>query len=222
MEISKICLASIASFTISSCGIFKDSNDPTLRTLASSFEIIFESEIAKQDPPNIRKILEGAFLNNLEEPALFAEMDNGQAAVLTKFPGENIYETWITKDGVTISFENQRVKSTRGLGFDVMLNYNDSSKINQRSEVKYSQIMTWLTEDNQIISETFQCRGGPSKDNALSPILAYSLTSQTVREVCKSPKFSFENIFIFNSLGKATHSYQFISPEVGSIYLEFL
>ena len=202
--------------------MLKDSDDPTLRTLGTSVEQIFDSVNSKQNPPSIRKILNEEFLRNLGQPALFAELSGAKAALLTQFPGDNRFETWIAPDGVTLAFEDNNLKSTRGLGFDLMSSVGSIDLTNVDATVEHTRTMFWLVEDNQLTSETFQCERVTPADNPLLPIIDYESGSQIVREFCKSHVLSFENIFVIGSDGKAKHSYQFISPELGSIYLEFL
>lgn len=222
MEISKICLTIFAILSISGCGVFKNSNDPTLRTLASSVNTIFMLKNSKQNPPNVRKILNEEFLENLDQPALFAEMNSEKAALLTKFPGNNRFETWIAPDGVTFAFDGNNLKGTRGLGFDLMSSVGSIDLARVNENVEYLRTMTWLISDNQLMSETFQCRSINSTDNPLLPVIDFAQGSRTVREICKSNESRFENIFVIGPSGRTNHSYQYISPELGSIYLEFL
>ena len=66
------------------------------------------------------KIFTRELIDSVGSPILYVELENGQNGTLDLYPGNGIGDTWLAADGATITFKHGVLKSSRGMGDDLM------------------------------------------------------------------------------------------------------
>ena len=130
--------------------------------------------------------------------------------------------TWISGDGVTVTFRGGLVAATRGLGEDLMsADFAATSAALARGGGTAAR-RTWrLDGENREVVRSYECqitRDGPETIETVED--RHATTRYT--ETCKSPVGGFTNTFWIGGDGTMWKSRQYITPGVGYILFERL
>ena len=122
---------------------------------------IFQKEVL---PIDVRKLVTRELVEEAGDPILFVELEDGRNATLSLFPGENELPVWLGVDGSTVTAKNGVLISTRGMGDDLMHSEYEKTFWGLSNPGKqYAKKYTYIFEDNQLVSEYFDCSFGLEK-----------------------------------------------------------
>ena len=168
-----------------------------------------------------RNLIDRTQINNLNIPILFVELPSGQNGTLTKYPGSGKTETWLDRDGATVTLRNGVLKATRGLGNDIMggeTNMPDWSLISNKQ--KYRRTMSYLEKDNQIIVYHYDCSIEAVEGDQNIEIFQEIFITKLYVESCAFKDKDFKNKFFVDKNYLVRKSLQYHSDKVGYLIIE--
>lgn len=151
-----------------------------------------------------------------QELILVSVPSRDAAATLIRAGQNGDKVTWISPDGIGLTFRNGVLIATRGFGHDLMA--ADVVDLNRgltpgRLAVR---VHDYLDGEDQIIRRTFQCdlRAGGSET---IEIVERTYRTRILEETCRTPGGSFTNRYWIDGSGRIVQSAQFVSAEVGFV-----
>ena len=142
--------------------------------------------------------------------------ERGAQATLAPVANDAGTVVWQTLDGITLSFRQGILVSTRGLGEDLM-----TSDVSNRLEMMsgpadgtyYPHIRSYLNGEYQTVFRSYQCRQRAGAANAGSRTPG----GRKIEETCVSPQDEFTNTYWLGAAGEVIKSRQWVSPEIGTM-----
>ena len=181
---------------------------------------IFQQEVL---PIDVRKLVTRELVEEAGDPILFVELEDGRNATLSLFPGENELPVWLGVDGSTVTAKNGVLISTRGMGDDLMHSEYEKTFWGLSNPGKqYAKKYTYIFEDNQLVSEYFDCSFGLEKKSSIINIFDRNFSVSMRVETCTGQNTDFKNSYWIETDGTVRRSTQFHSNKVGQILLEIL
>lgn len=149
------------------------------------------------------------------ELVLLALVDSNLAATaqLASRNGDKV--TWITLDGVSITFDNGIIVGTRGLGDDIMgADISDVEAALARGGGSATRVNDYLNGLDQIERRSFHCEI-EALGTEMITIVEQDFATRHFVENCVSTEHAFENQYWLKGDGSIVQSRQWISPLVG-------
>jgi len=171
---------------------------------------------ASQDP---RQVLTREAIDASPSELLLITILAGDKAATLLRAGENgDTTTWISPDGISLSFENGLLKATRGLGYDLF--GADVAAIRRAIDAGGGTAMRHVdfpVEEDLIYTGSFSCEISQKTSEAVE---IFGKIHQTTRfeEFCRGEIGEITNIYQVDAAGKVVQSRQWVSPGIG--YLE--
>ena len=220
MEVKTVCQIFISSVMLLGCSSTDiERSDPAILFdhVKSS---IFQKEVL---PIDVRKLVTREIVEEAGDPILFVELEDGRNATLSLFPGENELPVWLGVDGSTVTAKNGVLISTRGMGDDLMHSEYEKTFWGLSNPGKqYAKKYTYIFEDNQLVSEYFDCSFGPDKKISIINIFDRIFSVSMRVETCTGQNTDFKNSYWIETDGTVRRSTQFHSNKVGQVLLEIL
>lgn len=129
--------------------------------------------------------------------------------------------TWISPDGIGLTFRNGILIATRGFGDDLMA--ADVSDLNRGLSAGRLTVRVhdYLDGEDQIVRRTFQCDlAGGGADTI--EIIERSYRTRIIEERCRTRGGSFTNRYWIDGTGRIVQSVQFVSAPVGFVVTQRL
>lgn len=223
MEIKKFLLNFALVVTIMSC-----SNTPEMETgeirLLQTFKQAWKQSNKSKSFIDARTLLSRKYIDEVDTPVLFIELESGQNGTLTPYPGKGVGQTWLAADGATVTLERGILKASRGMGDDTMGSNTSMPswyEISQNSQT-YSRKISHITGNNKIYARVFRCRIQKNNKKEIIEIWELDFLVTKFQENCEHNAFEIKNTFYLDSQNIVRKSSQYHSDTVGYITLERL
>ena len=163
-----------------------------------------------------RKLVSREILDSVGVPILFVEIDRGQNGTLSQYPDEGVGQTWLGVDGSTVTLDNGLLKSTRGMGDDLMgseisleINWSD------HEDVSYERRMAYLRLDNKTLINEYSCKLISTKNMETINLFDADFSVKHVQETCRGQAGSFVNDYYIDTEGIVRNSRQYQGDKIG-------
>jgi hypothetical protein len=169
---------------------------------------------ASTDP---RETLTRAQLDVTPQDLLLLSVVARDTAATAQVGGDNgTKRTWLTVDGISVTFDNGVLIATRGLGDDLM--GADAPAVSALSAGAGQHMRThdYLDGSDRIVRRVFECEVRSEGAQTIEIVERRSRTLK-VTEACASRNLAFENTFWITSAGTIMQARQWVSPLVGYI-----
>lgn len=176
-------------------------------------------------PQDVRGSITRAQLDTVDTPLILAEIASLQVQATLIPWGENQgVTTWRTGDRVSLAFEDGVLKSSRGLGDDVMASdsANTRAAITGQQTAPYIRNYTFLDGVNQTFFRAFNCAvtAGP---NTTITIVGQTHAVRPMVETCTSDGTAgMTNRFWVGTDGLVWRSEQWMGDSLGYLVVERL
>ncbi len=175
----------------------------------------------KVSPIDVRKLVTREIVEEAGDPILFVELKDGRNATLSLFPGENVLPVWLGVDGSTVTAKNGVLISTRGMGDDLMHSEYEKTFWGLSNPGKqYIKKYTYLVEDNQLVSEYFDCSFDLGENFSVINVFDRDFYVSMQVETCTGKNTDFRNSYWTEADGTVRRSRQFHSNKIGQLLLE--
>ena len=195
--------------------------DPTILSLALKSALGLLKP--KEKPMDPRKHLTREAIDKAGTPILFVGLDSRNAyATLSPFGENRGVVTWISSDGITLSYRGGLLIATRGLGPDLMAADTGQALAAVRSgSGSYVRIYDYLDGEDQAVRRSFVCT---AKKEGAETIEIYGLmfTLRKVVENCNNPEFQIRNTYWISNRNRIRQSKQWIGPDIGYVFSQQL
>lgn len=159
-------------------------------------------------------------------PLILVEVPAAEGSTSMTRVGQNgPNATWRAPNGLGLALDANAVMiSTRGTGFDLMASdvRPTSAALDAQREGEVDRAMTHLDGQAQQVRHVYDCY---LHDDGLDTVVIAGAERRLTRmtETCRGRDgYRFENIYWVDRAGRAIHSRQWVSPEVGSFRITIL
>ncbi len=182
-------------------GIFKKI---TNRSISKDKNVIQSSAF-----PNSKKWLE-----QFKQPIiLISSTDKKNQATLVSLGNNEERLTWVSSDGISLSYDDGVLIATRGYSQDLLsLRYKKPKKIFSSSYLEYDKTHRYLNGENSYNEIHFKCTGKKMAFRSIE-IVEYTLMVDRYVETCVSAKHKYINEYdLLSGTTVVMKSKQWISP----------
>ena len=134
------------------------------------------------------------WLSRFKQPViLISSLDETNQATLVALGNNKEKLTWVSSDGISLTFDQGILIATRGYSQDLLaLKYLNPADLLKSKNIKYKKVHRYLTSDNKYNDIEFQCLG---KKGQSKPVLflQYKITLDKFIEECVSNQHSYKN-----------------------------
>ena len=200
-------------------------SDDVMRSEKSSFYNIYKSIILKenssdQEKLEIKKTLYNReWLSNFSQPIiLLSSLDGKKSATLVALGDYKNKLTWVSADGISVSFKNGILIATRGYSQDLLESkQTDLNSIFLSSKKKRSKTYRYLNGQNEYEELSFSC-SVKTKKNVGSAFLDMTLNTTKFTEKCEAGTNNHTNeYYVLPNTNIVLRSKQWISKANGYI-----
>ncbi|KAG1713781.1 hypothetical protein GQR58_002247 [Nymphon striatum] len=122
--------------------------------------------------------------------------------------------TWLSPDGLSLTFDRGVLVASRGFGDDLMGADVSDALASMESGGNHLRTLDFLTSLDQIERRDFQCETVVSRSEELT-IVERTYQTKVIEESCTDGDFSFQNTYWRDVNGVIWQSRQWISPQTG-------
>ncbi len=207
-------------FTLFITIIASCSSDKIITTEKNEFVGIFRNVVRNSfsnktelfQPPIPRKT--NQWLSEFKQPIiLISSLDEKNQATLVALGNNKEKLTWVSSDGISLTFDQGVLIATRGYSQDLLsLKYLNPAGLFGSKNIRYKKVHRYLTGDNKHDDINFQCLG---KRGQSKPVLflEYNITIDKFVEDCVSDQHSYKNEYdLLSGTSVVMKSKQWISP----------
>lgn len=207
----------------SGCSNSPNMENGEIRTIQLLKDAFYQSNQSKRFI-DARTLISRKQIDEANTPVLYVELESGQNGTLTPYPGQGLGQTWLGRDGATITLERGILKASRGMGDDLMGSLSSMppwSNINKKTD-NYSRELAHITGNNKISKRIFSCEIEKIINEEQIKIWDVTFKVDKFEEKCISSGFTFKNIYHVDSQGIVRKSLQYHSQTLGFVKLERL
>jgi len=173
---------------------------------------IFSDETELLKPLTPKKT--NQWLSEFKQPViLISSVDEKNQATLVALGNNKEKLTWVSSDGISLTFDQGVLIATRGYSQDLLsLKYLNPIGLFGSKNIRYKKVHRYLTGDNKYNEIDFQCLG---KRGQSKPVLflEYKITIDKFVEDCVSDQHSYKNEYdLLSGTSVVIKSKQWISP----------
>ena len=152
----------------------------------------FSSNSPTAQPVRVRKT--NSWLSKFKQPIiLVSSADHKNQATLIALGNNEEKLTWVSADGISLTFDQGILIATRGYSQDLFsLDYKNPKDLFSSNKIIYSKVHRYLGGDNRYNDITFQCTGIKIPSKKIQ-ILDYTLAVDKFTENCKSARYEYKN-----------------------------
>lgn len=190
-------------------GIFKKI---TNRSISKEKNVIQSSAF-----PNSKKWLE-----QFKQPIILtSSTDKKNQATLVSLGNNEERLTWVSSDGISLSYDDGVLIATRGYSQDLLsLRYKKPKKIFSSSYLEYDKTHRYLNGENRFNEIHFKCTGKKMAPRSIE-IVEYTLLVDRYVETCVNKRYTYKNeYYLLSGTTVVVKSKQWISP-INSYFLTF-
>ena len=178
-----------------------------------------ENEIISQSSafPNTKKWLE-----KFNQPIILtSSIDRKHQATLVSLGNNEDRLTWVSSDGISLSYDNGVLIGTRGYSQDLLsLKYKNPNKLFKSNHLQYNKTHRYLNGENRYSDIEFQCTGKKMRPKSIE-IVEYTLLIDKYIEKCVNDRHQYQNEYdLLAGTTVVVKSKQWISP-VNSYFLTY-
>lgn len=201
-----------AVLSLAGCGTLNQSNP--VQSIAQGLLSGGASD-ESQPATNVAAAINREFIEAQPNDLMIASVISRNAtAVLVRGGNNGSRVTWLSPDGIGVTFQDGVLISTRGLGADLM-GADVSGVLNSVSSGgNYLRQHSYLNGLDQIETAQFQCSISVDRSETIE-IYERSYDTTVHVEVCQGAQDRFRNLYWIASDGVIWQSRQWISAEVG-------
>ena len=201
------------------------SSDDIVRSEKASFYNIYKNLIVKEQAPNISNVSrkeiskDRKWLSKFKQPIILLTSSDGRSqATLVALGNYKNKLTWVSSDGISVSFEDGILIATRGYSQDLMESEHGNIKnLFNLSTKSRNKTYRYLDGQNNYEEQKFSC-SITFKKNTTSQILDLDLKTTELKEVCESEDSRHTNLYyLLPDTGIVLKSKQWISQNNGYI-----
>ncbi len=159
--------------------------------------------------PNSKKWLE-----QFKQPIILtSSTDKKNQATLVSLGNNEERLTWVSSDGISLSYDDGVLIATRGYSQDLLsLRYEKPKKIFSLSYLEYNKTHRYLNGENRYNEIHFECTGKKMAPRSIE-IIEYTLLVDRYVETCVSAKHKYINEYdLLSGTTVVMKSKQWISP----------
>ena len=159
--------------------------------------------------PNTKKWLE-----KFNQPiVLTSSTDKKNQATLVALGNNEERLTWVSSDGISLSYDNGLLIATRGYSQDLLsLKYENPKKIFSSKYRQYNKTHRYLNGVNRYNEIRFKCTGKKLMSQSIE-IVEYALLVDRYVETCVNKRYRYENEYeLLSGTTIVVKSKQWISP----------
>ena len=167
--------------------------------------------------PNTKKWLE-----KFNQPIILtSSVDKTNQATLVSLGNNEERLTWVSSDGISLSYDNGVLIATRGFSQDLLsLKYETPNKLFASNYRTYNKTHRYLSGDNRYNEFKFKCTGKKMTPKSIE-IVEYNLLVDRYVETCVNKLHSYKNEYdLLSGTTVVVKSKQWISP-VNSYFLTY-
>ncbi len=156
----------------------------------------------------------GLWLSKFNQPIiLISSLDKTKEATLVALGNNEEKLTWVSADGISVSYDNGVLIATRGYSQDLLsLKYKNPADLFSASEIEYDKVHRYLSGENNYHDLYFKCMG-IKKFSKPIVILGNNLSVDTFVEKCEHSSYNYENEYdLLAGTTIVLRSKQWISP----------
>ncbi len=196
------------------------SSDELIKSEKNDFFNIYKNAILKKEPPLSKKKPTSQkghnkkWLSRFKQPIiLISSEDKKTQATLVLLGNNNEKLTWVSADGISLSFYNGVLISSRGFAQDLIaLNHPFIKKPFKKLGKEYKKTYRYINGENDYDDIKFTCRMR-KKSNLSMTILDSKILVDKATENCKSIEYSFSNYYyLLSNTEIVIKSNQWINP----------
>ena len=164
------------------------------------------------DTKNINKT--NLWLSKFTQPIiLISSLDKVNQATLVALGNNDEKLTWVSADGISVSYDQGVLIATRGYSQDLLsLKYKTPANVFASPAIEYNKVHRYLSGDNDYFDINFECIGTKQKSKTIR-MLDYNLTVDKFVEDCKSEDYKYVNEYdLLAGSTIVVRSKQWISP----------
>ena len=202
------------------------SSDDIIRSEKTSFYNIYKNVIIREQSHTVSNVSsektshDRKWLSQFRQPiVLLSSSDGKRQATLVALGNYKNKLTWVSRDGISVSFEDGVLIATRGYSQDLMeSNHENLNNLLNLTSKTRNKTYRYLNGQNEYEDIKFSCSISVKK-NTTSQILDLRLKTTELTEVCKSKKNSHTNLYYLLPGTKIVlKSKQWISQNNGYIF----
>ena len=167
--------------------------------------------------PNTKKWLE-----KFSQPIILtSSIDKKSQATLVVLGDNRDRLTWVSSDGISLSYDNGILIATRGYSQDLLsLNYENPNKLFKSNYMHYKKTHRYLDGVNRYSDIEFKCTGKKLRPRSIE-IVEYNLLIDKYIETCVNSRHKYKNEYdLLSGTTVVVKSKQWISP-VNSYFLTY-
>ena len=172
----------------------------------------FSDKTALFQPPNPKRT--NAWLSQFKQPViLISSLNEKNQATLVALGNNKEKLTWVSSDGISLTFDQGVLIATRGYSQDLLsLKYLNPAGLFKSKNKKYEKVHRYLSGDNKYNDIYFQCLG-KKEQSKLVIFLEYKITIDKFVEDCISDQHHYKNEYdLLSGTSIVIQSKQWISP----------
>ena len=204
---------------------FACTNDDIFKNEKAGFTNIYKNillrslSIEEKKLPSSKTVYNKKWLSKYSQPIIALSSPNHtDRATLVALGNQNDKLTWVSADGLSVSFDNGILIATRGYSQDLMESHSDGidSIFNQITKT-HNKTYRYLNGQNEYTEMKFSCTMAYKEDTAFS-LLDLTLNTTKFTESCKSGPSQHTNIYyVLPNTNIVLKSQQWISETNGYI-----
>ena len=200
------------------------SNDRIVKEEKQEFVGIFKNITQKKSLGSAVKVdpteskMNRAWLSKFKQPIiLISSLDKKKQATLVALGNNDEKITWVSADGISLTYDNGILIATRGYSEDLFaVNISSNSRQFGLKKSQYRKVHRYLLGDNKYNDITFECVGTKIVNQSIN-ILDYKLPVDKLIETCENAKFNYVNEYdLLAGTEVVVKSKQWISPSNNS------
>ena len=213
MKIIIIFISSLLFLTAcSSDDIVKQENDDLFGIFKNVAQEMYSRPKEKTKATEIKKT--GLWLSKFNQPIiLVSSLDKTSEATLVALGNNEEKLTWVSADGISVSYDNGVLIATRGYSQDLLsLKYKNPADLFSASKIEYEKVHRYLSGENKYHDIYFKCTG-IKKFSQPTLILENNLSVDTFVEKCEHSSYNYVNEYdLLAGTTIVLKSKQWISP----------
>ena len=183
--------------------------------------IIRKPSVSQTSEKKEKKLYNREWLSKFNQPIILLASEDGEnTATLVALGNYQNKLTWVSADGISLSFENGILIATRGYSQDLMeAKYNDLDKLFTHSALNRSKIYRYLNGKNEYKELNFSC-SVKAKKNIDSYFLGLTLKTTKYTEICEAGDTSHTNeYYVLPGTNIVLKSKQWVSEVNGYVII---
>ena len=207
-------LFSAVALVLGACGSEKDEASP-LMVFGKTLGSVVMGKGGAAAPAQVSR----AELEKLGTPVIMGTIaSSGGLLYLVPIAQQGNVATWSTSNDITITFRDEVMSQTRGIGPDIMESSVPSRSQLQNPGSTHRRGYTYLDGGDQLVRFTYDCTVSFAGAETI-PVVGRQHSTRHMLEQCTGNRGQFTNEYWFETDGKVRKSKELLISEWGQIEL---